>query len=72
MRALRRAHRRRKLENAKWWYRFKGRRNERASISKTVEHPQMCSGPCCGNQRKHQGPSISERRMAARGAEEYE
>ena len=28
-----------------------------------AEHPQCCSKRCCGNQRKHEGITIQERRQ---------
>jgi hypothetical protein len=32
--------------------------------------PHPCSRHCCGNQRPHEGPPISEIRMSRRGDEE--
>lgn len=34
--------------------------------ARNADNPQTCSGPCCGNRRKYDGPSIAERRMTAR------
>lgn len=33
------------------------------AMARFKEQPQWCSGWCCGNQRKHQGPPIRERRQ---------
>ena len=36
------------------------------AMARFKEQPQRCSGMCCGNQRKYQGPPISERRHVHR------
>lgn len=56
------------------WRRLKEDRNQHYSdlgcpcwhdpkvMARFKEQPQRCSGWCCGNQRKHQGAPIRERR----------
>lgn len=34
------------------------------AMARFKEQPQRCSKPCCGNQRRYYGPSVSERRRA--------
>lgn len=34
------------------------------TAAKVAKAPKMCSCWMCGNRRKHEGPSISERRMS--------
>jgi hypothetical protein len=32
------------------------------AMARFKEQPQWCSGMCCGNQRKYEGPTLQERR----------
>jgi len=61
-RDIRRKNAFKKKAKVKKYFRFSTRHfipTERM-IGRTAEHPQSCSGPCCGNQRPYEGPSISE------------
>lgn len=33
-----------------------------AVFARFADHPQICSGSCCGNQRRWRGPTLQERR----------
>jgi len=35
-----------------------------AVFDRFADHPQTCSGPCCGNRRRWEGPSRQELRAA--------
>lgn len=37
---------------------------KRGYWEKLKEQPQVCSGMCCGNQRKYCGPTMQERRAS--------
>jgi hypothetical protein len=73
-RAWRRAQRLRKIERVRRWMRD---RNLRSGNQVTAEEsrqtylawarrrhsaPACCSGFCCGNQRRHEGPTLAELR----------
>lgn len=57
------------------WRRLKEDRNEhynwlecpcwhdKKAMARFKEQPQVCSGECCGNQRKYYGPTMQERRF---------
>jgi hypothetical protein len=63
------------------WRRLKEDRNEHyndldcpcwtdlRAMARFKEQPQTCSGMCCGNQRKHEGPTMQERRHMTPGGE---
>lgn len=36
--------------------------HDKKAMARFKEQPQWCSGSCCGNQRKHEGPTMQERR----------
>jgi hypothetical protein len=42
---------------------------ERAGMVRFKEQPQVCSRRCCGNQRRHEGPTLQERRFLAEPVE---
>lgn len=40
-------------------------------FARFADHPKVCSGPCCGNPRRHwREPTVHERRVAAADATE--
>lgn len=43
---------------------------DKRAMARFKEQPQVCSNACCGNQRKHEGRTLQERRANWDGASE--
>lgn len=67
-----RIHHRERLKRQRRNYWGRDLSDDPKSLAKVVKCPQVCSCNVCGNQRKHEGETMQERKAAMREIEDYE